>query len=384
MPIEFRCSQCQKLLRTGDETAGKQAKCPECGTVMEIPQSSTAGPSTPPAGSIPPTEPPSPFGAPPSQASQGVPPGDPFQSGPRPGGAAPSGVPPFVPGPGGPANPYQSPSGFVPGPSPSLVPQGEVQPTPIDIGDVMSRAWGIFKDRMGICIGAALIVGVYTNVPGFVDTVARYVEPKLIFEPAYWAVFIPFALAWSLPGLWLTIGQAILFLKVARGQPASIGDLFSGGPYFLTALLAAILLTVIVSIPILCGVAPGALLLVLGSGAYVPVLLVGVLCAAIPCVILGLMFSQWLYLIVDRRLDVVESLSVSRQVTSGNKLMLFLLALVLGIISVPATCCTCYIGLIFLLPYIQTVWVVVYLTMTGQPTVEQMQLQMPPGPQPVA
>lgn len=39
MPIEFRCGQCGKLLRTGDETAGKQAKCPSCGTVQPIPLS---------------------------------------------------------------------------------------------------------------------------------------------------------------------------------------------------------------------------------------------------------------------------------------------------------------------------------------------------------
>src|SRR5258708_7578566 len=37
MPIEFRCQKCGKLLRTGDETAGKQAKCPECGSIMSIP-----------------------------------------------------------------------------------------------------------------------------------------------------------------------------------------------------------------------------------------------------------------------------------------------------------------------------------------------------------
>ncbi|MEE8450558.1 MAG: CD225/dispanin family protein [Thermoguttaceae bacterium] len=37
MPIEFRCTQCDKLLRTGDETAGKQAKCPECGAFMAVP-----------------------------------------------------------------------------------------------------------------------------------------------------------------------------------------------------------------------------------------------------------------------------------------------------------------------------------------------------------
>jgi phage FluMu protein Com len=37
MAIEFRCSQCQRLLRTGDDTAGKQAQCPECGAITTIP-----------------------------------------------------------------------------------------------------------------------------------------------------------------------------------------------------------------------------------------------------------------------------------------------------------------------------------------------------------
>ena len=37
MPIEFRCSQCQKLLRTPDESIGKQARCPLCGTVQPVP-----------------------------------------------------------------------------------------------------------------------------------------------------------------------------------------------------------------------------------------------------------------------------------------------------------------------------------------------------------
>ncbi len=42
MPIEFRCTQCGKLLRTGDDTAGKQAKCPACGTLLVIPEPGVA------------------------------------------------------------------------------------------------------------------------------------------------------------------------------------------------------------------------------------------------------------------------------------------------------------------------------------------------------
>jgi hypothetical protein len=37
MAIEFRCSQCGRLLRTGDETAGRMAQCPECGSQTPIP-----------------------------------------------------------------------------------------------------------------------------------------------------------------------------------------------------------------------------------------------------------------------------------------------------------------------------------------------------------
>lgn len=37
MTIEFRCAQCNRLLRTGDDTGGKQAKCPECGAVTTVP-----------------------------------------------------------------------------------------------------------------------------------------------------------------------------------------------------------------------------------------------------------------------------------------------------------------------------------------------------------
>jgi len=61
MPIEFRCSVCGKLLRVGDEAAGRQAKCPACQTAQLVPSkssppdydlappSSPQGPPRPPA-----------------------------------------------------------------------------------------------------------------------------------------------------------------------------------------------------------------------------------------------------------------------------------------------------------------------------------------------
>jgi hypothetical protein len=37
MPIEFTCPGCQNLLRVPDEHAGKQARCPECQQLSQIP-----------------------------------------------------------------------------------------------------------------------------------------------------------------------------------------------------------------------------------------------------------------------------------------------------------------------------------------------------------
>jgi phage FluMu protein Com len=50
MAIEFRCTQCNRLLRTGDETAGRDAQCPECGAISAIPASTAPSEPPPPAG----------------------------------------------------------------------------------------------------------------------------------------------------------------------------------------------------------------------------------------------------------------------------------------------------------------------------------------------
>ncbi len=47
MAIEFRCVQCGRLLRTGDETAGRMAQCPECGSQTPIPVPAEETPVTP-------------------------------------------------------------------------------------------------------------------------------------------------------------------------------------------------------------------------------------------------------------------------------------------------------------------------------------------------
>ena len=64
MSIEFRCTQCGRILRVGDDAAGRQAQCPECKAIATVPSpgaqfSFQSPPMSPPAGSMPPMPPPS-------------------------------------------------------------------------------------------------------------------------------------------------------------------------------------------------------------------------------------------------------------------------------------------------------------------------------------
>lgn len=115
MTIQFRCHACGKLLRVAQDAMGKQARCPECGNIQQVPATSDPGfdaggafPAAPPvptsaaAGGYAPApsnSPPSPVtpGATQQAASYGgtysPPPGPPYAQ-------APAGLP-FAP-----TNPY--------------------------------------------------------------------------------------------------------------------------------------------------------------------------------------------------------------------------------------------------------------------------------------
>src|SRR5262245_15232278 len=106
MPIEFRCSQCNQLLRVPDTSAGKNARCPKCQTLMTVP---VAGGAVPPDASAPA----SPFASqsatgPASPLASSVPPAKPAAAG---GGnpfAADANINPYAAPTGG----YESPASF--------------------------------------------------------------------------------------------------------------------------------------------------------------------------------------------------------------------------------------------------------------------------------
>lgn len=345
MPIEFRCTQCNKLLRTPDETAGKQAKCPQCGAIVSVP-----APEAPSQGPPPPADSQSPFG--PSSAPAGQPAGPPDSE-----------------------NPYQSPPSYATAPSPFAA-ASQIQHTYAEFGDVFGRSWAIFKDQMGMCLGVVLLAWVINMGVGLA------------------AGMIPFlgGLISAAFSLWINIGVTMALLRIARGQPTEIGEIFRGGPYFLSVLGASMLVGLILfGVLLLCAAPVIGVAIFVMQGAPPEAILftcifLGVLCY-IPAMILWFMYSQFLYLIVDGRALAVESLGLSKQVMVGNKLTLFALGAVVGLIALGIALVTCGVGILLVMPFVQLLNVVFYLVVTGQPTADQVQpayqpYQPPAGPTP--
>jgi len=309
MPIEFRCTHCQKLLRTPDDTAGKQAKCPECGAILTIP----------PPGSVPP-----------AAAGGGA------------YGGGPGVPPPFAERPGPAASPF--------GASPGFALAGTLQPTRIDMGDIFGRTWEIFKEHWANCLAAWIVLAVISFLVIMVGMVAvRLAMGAVLGGLGVFLVYIGLGVFFA----WLGVGNMIFCLKLARGQPATLADLFTGGPYLWTFILASLLFNVIV--------------------------FAGMFLCVIPGVIFALMFSQHVFLIVDRKVGVLESLSMSNELTNGNKLTLFAIWLVAGIAGNLLTLLTCGLGALVLVPYMMLLAPVIYLAMSGQPTMDQMRYG-PPSP----
>ncbi|MBN2295771.1 MAG: zinc ribbon domain-containing protein, partial [Pirellulales bacterium] len=160
MPIEFRCTQCSKLLRTGDDTAGKQAKCPACQAIVTVPDASQATPPQSPSPPPPPSQPQpdSPFGQQEPQTTD-----NPFD-----GGYSDQGYGVAAPQVDS-GNPYQAPADyFTPTDHQAFAASGEIRHSEIDFGEAFRYTWAAFTDQLGMCILVAFLCGLMGMVAGYV------------------------------------------------------------------------------------------------------------------------------------------------------------------------------------------------------------------------
>lgn len=217
----------------------------------------------------------------------------------------------------------------------------------IDAGDVIETSWRIFKNNIGITIGCVFIGGILINVCGLPQNILSAVGEALQKQGNGDAAmicnllsicFLPLSLAAQ---MFIQAGQARLMLNVARGKPAELGDLFTGGRYFWRMLGSTIVF---------------GLMLVIGF----------ILCV-VPGVIVALMFGVYVYVLVDQDPPGIECLSVARAASKDNLLALFVIGLAAVGINILGLLALC-VGLLVTAPLTTLFVAVAYCKMTGQRT----------------
>jgi len=331
LTIEFSCSHCNKVLKTSDDKAGRRAKCPQCGEPIDVPLSADVTISADGFDGF--DEPDS--GSPVSEensflADSPVREEDSFLSQgntdcPMCGASVPAG-----------AAKCQACGETLQASGRS----GHWQPRVINMGDVFSRSWELFKSNLGMCLATCFlafviyIIGVIAVsvtsgvMVGMLGNEFMILAQLLTNIGIYFIVFM------------LQLGGQKIFLQIARGEPAEIGTLFSGGPYLWRMFLCSFVFGILT--------------------------LLGYLLLIIPGVILSLMFWPYSYLLIDRDLPGIQSFTESKQVTQGNLLNLFGIYLATIAIVMVGGLLTLGIGFIFLVPFSFLVYTVTYAEMTSQ------------------
>lgn len=276
MTIEFRCTGCGQLLKAPDEAAGRQAQCPKCDAAMPIPSDNAAA-------------------APPAVGSTAG------------GGAAdrpaPDASAPYV-------------------------------PTKLNVKAVLGQTVVLLKANLVGCVVAVLIAWLISGVlmigislgVGTLATMADFDGLNILLR-------LPLL---ACAAVWVKVGAIRYFITVARGEPASLKLLFSGGEGFTAFFSTGMVLGLLVSI---------------GLAVFV-----------IPGVILGAMLWPSVFLAVDRDLDLMRAFRAARMMTKGNvvsSLILFIIGYAIIGLSVLAL----GVGVIFGMAFSVLLFAVMYNTL---------------------
>lgn len=345
MTIEFQCPSCQKVLKTSDDKAGVNAKCPGCGETVTVPSPQHEAAEADPSMS----EVDEHAGAVSADAQARHSDSDASE---RLGSREETKSCPMC---GATIKAVATRCRHCGESLTNERPDG--MPTQIEAGEVLSRTWEIFQKQLGILVGGYLImVGI-----GFAVQMAEQLLQVLVMflflgaagggggggagGPPVLLLVLTYGMGFGFFFLNLAVNSFLgagfthLLLKVARGEHAEFTDVFSGRPFFVRYFFGNLLFGLMVGFGLVLLIVPG--------------------------VYLALMFWPFMYVIIDRDAGIGESFQRAQTLTSGNYMACFVLGLAaLG--AQIAGLLACCIGVVFSAPFAMLLFAVAYCRMSGQ------------------
>jgi len=225
------------------------------------------------------------------------------------------------------------------GPSEAAVPSEEQ----LNIGAAMSDGWALFKEHMGLMIGAGAIFFGILMAAGLLGVIIPAAQ-LLVQGP-------------------LIGGMILLTLKLSREGHAEIGDLFLGFKNYGWLLLT----TVVQGAVIFAAMLPGIILIVIGAvtlaaeneGMGVGLLIAGGAISFVMAMVVGVLTNYAVFLVADQRGTFGEAFLSAYRGTKKNfwrilgVMILFSLVAVVGMLP-------CGLGLLFTIPWTFAVMTKVY------------------------
>lgn len=352
MTILFYCSNCAQALNVPDEAAGEQVRCPYCRTVQVV----TSNVPLTPSQQYPQTTQ-TPITAPVSST--------PSWRSPHPQDFEETG------------NPYQSPQEI----EDEAYVEGDLVASKVRFGKLFDRIFALYKPHFGRMVLLGLIVGSINFFSGVLENIATNIaqQPGVPVATTI-TVMILGGLVTQMIQIWTSLGMLRVIVRFARGErDIAFSALFSDPVLTLKCFAVTFFQVLIASVPFLFTF---PVLVPLWwpfrhNGPFeaqqditLPVVVTVALC--IPA------FAAYLYLVArvlladfflfDRRQGIFQSIGSSWRFTSGNGWVIVLGMIVAGILTVVGVF-VCCIGIIMTLAMYSTFAVMLYLMITGQPTV---------------
>lgn len=396
MAIEFNCKFCGKILRTGDDKAGRQAKCPSCGETILVPDSSADG-SADDVGDDASTAVPATQSKPKRKSPK-------KKSGSR-GTSARAKARDYVDDVDE-YDDYEDDYDEYDDEPPRRRPVAKKKPCPVcggpvtardddcphcgedlyavrqssqsrsrssssrrrggrssarsadrdySAGEIIGDAWALFTEEMGTFVGGTIISGILGTVlyfgcylffflvvgtsiaalgggRGFGGEAGVQIGATVIITGVVAIVVYLLGMAF------LHLGLRLMFFNVVSGKGSDFGDLFRGGPYLGRFIVASFLFSLMYFI--------GAVLLF------------------IPAIIVLVMFWPYEYALFDRDSGGVGCLGDAKQATDGQWGTIILLGLAAFGINI-AGALACGVGMLFSIPFTYAIFAVAYCRMAG-------------------
>jgi hypothetical protein len=199
----------------------------------------------------------------------------------------------------------------------------------LDIGSCLARSWALWKSNMGPLVGITLLVAlIQAGVNQIIAWPARPAFDQIFkdhqFTPSN--VSIVLFCSWIGGPVYIVLlgGLYKYYLKVMRGEPATLGDAFYGvssafGPLALLALVMT------------------------------PLVWLGLLFCFVPGMYLSVAWVFAIPLVVDKQLGFWEAMELSRKVVTRHWFMVFAMGFVAGVVAVCGVFACC-VGIVLTLP----------------------------------